>query len=240
MTLEPLPKGFGRTRDALHQLAYFVLSPARYRATGRIGLVATPGGFGTPGFDGRVIRVDGAMIVDSRGDVSGTRPITTIGDATAFVGIEYEELWFPDFGDLLAPVGPGAPLDVDAGASSTLGLMFAFAWEVLAEVRAGSDRSDALTDTQLWPEHFDAAAEGGDEAAGSRASVGLSPGDADHPEPYLYVSPWSKDRAEGPFWNDPAFGGASLSYQRLLGSADPHGDAVDFLETGIGLLSKPV
>ena len=80
----------------------------------------------------------------------------------------------------------------------------------------------------------------GDEAAGSRASVGLSPGDPGHAEPYLYVSPWSKDRAQGSYWNDRVFGGASLSYQRLLDASDPHQEAVDFVETGIRLLSSPV
>ena len=38
------------TRVALHRLASTVIAPTRHRSTGRFGLIATPGGFGTPRF----------------------------------------------------------------------------------------------------------------------------------------------------------------------------------------------
>ena len=63
MNLSPLPETFVGTRDSLHQIAFFVLGPVRYRAEGRMGLQAAPGGFGTPSFDGRIIRVEGDSIV---------------------------------------------------------------------------------------------------------------------------------------------------------------------------------
>jgi len=38
----------------------YVVAPTRYAATGRFGLRSTPDGFGTPAFDGRRIRIEGA------------------------------------------------------------------------------------------------------------------------------------------------------------------------------------
>ena len=67
---------------------------------------------------------------------------------------------------------------------------------------------------QLWPEHFDLSVDLGDEAGGSRATYGASPGDDAHPEPYLYVTPWS-EQPEDPVWNDTAFRGASLALSAL-------------------------
>ena len=76
--LNPLPGGFVETRDSLHQIAFFAMSPARYRVEERMGLRATPGGFGTPEFDGKIARVEGDMLVYvSDGDVA-SRTITSI------------------------------------------------------------------------------------------------------------------------------------------------------------------
>ena len=57
--LKEIPADLVESRDALHQLAFFAVSPARYRAIGRMGLQPTPGGFGTPQFEGQVARVEG-------------------------------------------------------------------------------------------------------------------------------------------------------------------------------------
>lgn len=48
--LRPLPPRYEQTRDRLHELAAQVVSPARERVTGKIGLRYTRGGFGTPFF----------------------------------------------------------------------------------------------------------------------------------------------------------------------------------------------
>ena len=77
---------------------------------------------------------------------------------------------------------------------------FGFGCSVLEELRAGAPDADA-TRCQLWPEHFDLAIELGDADSGARAAYGASPGDAGHPDPYLYVSPWSEPPAD-PHWND--------------------------------------
>ena len=85
----------------------------------------------------------------------------------------------------------------------------------------------APTPPQLWPEHFDVAIELGDEAAGKRATYGASPGDQEHPEPYLYVATWAAP-PEGPLWNATAFGGAELSYGELLAAEDRRAAAHEF------------
>jgi hypothetical protein len=88
---------------------------------------------------------------------------------------------------------------------------------------------------QLWPEHFDPAVELGDPVAGRRASYGASPGDASYPEPYLYVSPWSKDDLVHTYWNA-SFGGAMLGYRDLLAAPDQRLAALGFFEAGRRLL----
>ncbi len=82
-----LPASYDTTRHALHTVAEHVLAKARYLAVGRIGLAAAPGGFATPAFDGRVVRVDGTdLVVD---DAAGERrvPLTTLRAAGELVGV---------------------------------------------------------------------------------------------------------------------------------------------------------
>ncbi len=56
---------------------------------------------------------------------------------------------------------------------------------------------------------------------GRRATYGASPGDENHPGPYLYVSAWDAVDPADPFWNSEFFTGASLPYERLLESRRP-------------------
>jgi hypothetical protein len=84
MELRPLPEGFREAREALHRLAQGVISPARERETGRIGLRATPGGFGTPVFgEGLRVRVDGAELVRESGDGEEREPIDGVDEAAS-------------------------------------------------------------------------------------------------------------------------------------------------------------
>jgi hypothetical protein len=62
--LEELPAGYAATRGTLHTIAETVVSPARERSNGKIGLRYTRDGFGTPFFgDRRQVRVEGAELV---------------------------------------------------------------------------------------------------------------------------------------------------------------------------------
>ena len=88
----------------------------------------------------------------------------------------------------------------------------------------------------LWPEHFDQAFFTNDSNESQRANYGASPGDAGHPEPYLYVGPWAAV-AKHEFWNATHFNGAVLPLSALVGAADPDSAALQFLQTGRALLS---
>ncbi len=229
--LVPLPASFPGARQALHALAEHVVAPARHQANGKIGLRYTRGGFGTPFFGAdRQIRVEGAVLV-IEDEVIGRRQaaITTLGEAAALVGVAAAAstgVFTPT-----TEFDPDRPLTVDPMCSRALGDWFGFCASVLEQVRA--EATDASR-VQLWPEHFDLAVDLGDEGLGRRANYGGSPGDEDHPEPYLYVGPWVAQ--QGGAWNE-AFG-ASLSYTAIVEAPDQRETALAFLRTRRGLLER--
>ena len=223
LPLSPLPPRFAQTRDELHRLAVYVISPAQRLSNGEIILRATPGGFSTFEFDGREIGVDGARLV-----VDGVHhPIGSLNAAARLVGIA------PDVGqqeqfDVPPHGGLDEPLAVDADAARALGGWYAFATDVLDALRAGAEPGEDASIVRIWPEHFDAAIDAGDGAAGRRATYGASPGDRSHPEPYLYASPWA-GRIDA-FFDDPGFKGAARTYAELAAAADPRQAATAFLQ----------
>ena len=209
--IAPPPPGWETTRASLHALAEHVIAPARYAVDERIRLRWLPGGFGTPGFgEGRQIRVEGADLIVVEGGSCRRQPITSCREMAGLVGIARAGL-------------SGAPLPVDPGAVSWLGDFYAFVLAVLEDLRGHVTADEPV----LWPEHFDYAIAAGDEAAGSRANYGGSPGDEHHPEPYLYVGPWVA--REGELWNATGFDGASLALGDLLASEDPRALALEFM-----------
>jgi hypothetical protein len=119
------------------------------------------------------------------------------------------------------------PPQVDQAAASVLGEFYGFACSVLEQLRADEVDGDS-TLVRLWPEGFDIAVELGSEAAGRRANFGASPGDDAHPEPYLYVGPWTAD-VSGELWNATRFKGAELTYSELLEAEDQRRAALDFM-----------
>jgi hypothetical protein len=219
------------TRLGLHRVAAYVVSPARRQATGNeISLVVTPGGFGTPPFgDDERLRVEGTRLVRHRGGRDDAAELTTLRAAAAHAGIEPDVAWAVGF-DIPPPGDLDAPLGIDAAAAARLAAFWALAADALEPLRAQAGPDDAVTAVTLWPEHFDVAIDLGDEAAGLRATYGGSPGDGAHPEPYLYVAPWTT--RDGAFWNDAAFGGASLGEAELRQAVDPLAAAVAFFERG--------
>ncbi len=238
MTLPELPAAFAETRDKLHQLAYFAIAPARYKAVGRMGLRPKPGGFGTPEFDGRIARIEGDLLVhEAEGNVS-SQIVSTIRSAARFFGVEYEEVWFADFKDLLAPANPDVELSLDVPGVTAVAELFAFGAEVLGRLQGYGLPDDEVSEIQIWPEHFDVAIEMGVEERGQKASFGASPGDPAHPEPYVYVSAWGEIDRSNRFWNDQAFNGASLGYQRLVDDADPVTTTLAFMLEGHRILHQ--
>lgn len=97
---------------------------------------------------------------------------------------------------------------------------------MLEELRAeAADRELAPAAVQLWPEHFDIGVDFGSEDG--RANYGASPGDEGHPEPYLYVGPWTATPS-GELWNAEGFPGAEMAYADLLAAEDRRGAALEF------------
>lgn len=243
--MNPLPPigdadALARTRLAWHTLAEHVLAAARYRATGRIGLRATPGGFGTPPYDidgePEELQVVGRDLLIQRSGATITVPLTTVGHAASAVGISPgapADVYQP-----ATPFYPDAPLDIDADAALALGAWFDVTWAALEELRASAPEQDGAAAVQLWPEHFDAATELGNKGRGTRGTFGASPGDEPHPMPYLYVTHWA-DVGDDTYWNDTSFPGASLRYEALRRSDDPMATALAFYREGRARLNGP-
>jgi hypothetical protein len=122
--------------------------------------------------------------------------------------------------------------DIEAGvdelAASALGDYYGFATSVLEALRAAHADLDPSR-VQLWPEHFDVSLELGGESEGRRAGYGASPGDEQHPEPYLYVAPWGEVPG-GPRWQAHGFAGAELDYRELLEAEDQRALALGFFD----------
>jgi hypothetical protein len=234
--LQPLssPEAFTTTRDSWHALAEHVICGVRHRATGKIGLRFVRGGFGTPFFgENEAVRVVGGGVVHSIGDDQDRAPITTLGNAGVYLRVP---VGVPD--QLFKPVtdgDPGRSLPIDSEAAVALADWFGFATSVLAQLRVDC-ASGAPSLVQLWPEHFDLSIDAGDEASGRRATFGASPGDAEHAEPYLYVSVWQPERVnrDDVYWNEPF--GASMPYAALLRASDQRAAALQFFRTGSRLL----
>jgi hypothetical protein len=237
--LLPVPEQLVSTRLALHRLAEQVISPAREQATGRIGLRSTPGGFGTPVFaEGIQIRVLGGQLIVQQAGRERSAPITTLADMAKHVGREL----------LARPVTDTVSLNVDPGASAFLGNWYGFGASVLEALLANANANSNASDgdgarerlepslVQLWPEHFDIALEFGAERDGQRAAYGASPGDEQHPEPYLYVAPWNSV-PPGELWRATAFAGAELPYVELLKAENRRETALTFFGERLAALT---
>ena len=226
------------TRIAWHSLAEHVLARALHDVTGRIGLRVTPDGYGTPPYDRggqrEALHVVGNELRVARGDVTVAHPLTTLGDAAKAAGIEpgAPANVYPS----VTPFDPDAPLAIDVDAARVLSTWFELGWSVLEELRLLAGNEAAPSTLTLWPEHFDAAIELGREDLGERGTFGVSPGDAEHPEPYLYVTHWT-DVPDDRYWNDTAFAGASMPYATVANATSAHGTTLDFFRAGLTRLS---
>jgi len=220
--LGPAPHGLGPTRAALHRLAEKLISPTRERATGKIGLRYTMGGFGTPFFGEDVqLRISGDLLTVQAGRHAREGRLTTLEEAARLIGSGLTGF---------EPAPEDEPLAIDVPASRFVGDWVGFAASVLEQLRAEAVPEHEPSRVQIWPEHFDTALELGSEAQGRRAAYGCSPGDEAHPEPYLYVAPWSAT-PEGELWRADGFSGADLPYRALLESEDQRAEALSFFRT---------
>ena len=228
--LPAVPAGYPASRDAYHRLAYGVVAEARRAANTKFGLRYTRGGFGTPFFgDDEQVRVEGTQLIRQRAGEAEAIEITTLRAAADFVGVEpgteAAEHDSPELGDL------DETLAVNAETGAFLGQWFGLAWAVIEELRLTPGAHD-VERTQLWPGHFDPAIAMGDAEAGGRATYGMSPGDHNHDEPYLYVGAWGDVDRDDPYWNETTFNGASMSFAELAEAPDPYVAALTFFRKG--------
>jgi hypothetical protein len=226
--LEPVPGTLGVTRAGLHRVAERVISPVRQRANGKIGLRWTQGGFGTPFFGADAqVRVDGGELVINAGGDERRGPLTTVRDAATAIGFDLKGA---------DEQHAATPLEIDAAASRFVCDWFGFVTSALEQLRAEARAEAEPSRVQIWPEHFDASVEIGNEQTGERVGFGGSPGDETHPEPYLYVTPWSA-QPEGELWQARGFQGAELGYAELLAAPDQRAAALEFFRARLAALS---
>ncbi|MXV87604.1 MAG: hypothetical protein F4117_05620 [Acidimicrobiales bacterium] len=234
--LAELPDHYIASVEDYHRLAYAVLGEARWAATGRFGLRSLDRGFGTPVFEvtmGRAgemecqVWVDGDELFATEGGVERAMPVTTLSAAAKFAGVlpgtEAREHDSPELGSV------DRWLRVSPEMGAHLAAWFRLGKHALGQLRDLPDATEP-DEIQLWPGHFDIATAVGD--ADARATYGLSPGDAAHPFPYAYVGPWGEVDRSDPYWNDTAFGGASLPYSEIVSAADPASTVFEFLYAG--------
>jgi hypothetical protein len=240
--LGALPVGLSETRASLHRVAAHILARARHAETGRLDLVPTPAGFGTPAFgpNHTVLRVSGTFLVVERTLTSGGTTHSMVLDGASlaevseFVGLTLD----PGFsvGHDTPPFDPMEALHIDASATVAIGVWFAFASgliDVVTSLRPGSD----IDRLRLWPEHFDLGL-AMDAASTARVNIGASPGDDEIDEPYLYLAPWGDARPGGVpdgYWN--ASFGAVLTHGDVVGSPDATTAALRFWRAGLDAFS---
>ncbi|HSL25038.1 MAG TPA: hypothetical protein VLA54_02065, partial [Acidimicrobiia bacterium] len=119
--LTELPHGYAETVLDLNQVAFHALAPARYAASGKVGLRYTAGGFGTPFFGpDRQVRLEGTELVIQTRTGARAESLTTLRKAAEFLGVEYRVEWGPTGHDPPAPIDPDRPLQVTAGAVAAI------------------------------------------------------------------------------------------------------------------------
>ena len=195
------------TRRSLHAVAEQLLAGPQYRERGTIRLRITPGGFAQ--LTGPW-RVEGAELVGALDTGPVRVPLTgTVAEVAAAAGIEpgVPEGLYPDHADLGADGG----LAVDTDALSLLAGWF-------ERGDAGLRAFAPDVEPVLWPEHFDLGITVGE------VNYGVSPGDANEPEPYAYIGPWTP--RTGGFWNAP-FGAI-----RAMDEVSAVDDLVEFFAEG--------
>lgn len=234
MTLTVPPPNYVDTRDALHRVARYVITPRRQEIDGRERLMQLPGGFGTPtlGNDTQM-RIDGANLVVRTGPQTVSEPISTLRRAGELIGVKPNDATaepdIPQMGDL------DETLAVDTVAATYLGRWFEYTWAVLSaliEDEASTEPSEIV----LWSHHLDPAIELLSDDR--KASYGGSAGDGSIAEPYLYVAPWAGVEVNpGPYWNAEGYTGATLRVSELAIGDDPIEAGLSFLRHGRDLLA---
>jgi hypothetical protein len=215
-----MPAGLATTRAGLHQVAEHILAAALHAETGEITLIPSPGGFRTPPFgtDRRFLAVNGAeLVVGSTGNSRRTA-LTTLRAVAEFAGITPgppAEVYRP-----ATPLDLDEPLTIDPAAARVLADWYQLGQQALRGF-AAEITEDQPTAAVLWPEHFDLGITAGP------INYGVSPGDTQVADPYLYVGPH-----DGPPSGDPAFWNAPFGAVRTIDQIGAAADAAAFFRDG--------
>jgi hypothetical protein len=214
------PARLAVTRAGLHRVAEHILAAARYAATGRIGLMPSPVGFGTPPFgaDGTFIAVEGTELVVGGAGGARRTALTTIRAAAEFAGVTPgapAQVYRP-----ATPLNLDEPLMIDPDAARLLAAWYRLGAQAMSRLAAEvpGDKPGAAV---LWPEHFDVGMTVGG------INYGASPGDDHIPDPYLYVGPH-----DGPPPGDPAFWNAPFGAARTFRQIGTVAEATAFFHDG--------
>jgi hypothetical protein len=180
------------------------------------------------------------LLLDEEGEILRELPLEgrTLAEAYGWVKAEVEALLGRPLEQPLErteglpehPVAGGAPFAFpNLAAPAELARYFADADRLL---RGIEERNPGASPVRCWPHHFDLATlialdPGADPEEARSIGVGLSPGDGDRSEPYLYVLPWPKPPREQP--ELPALDGGGWNTGDWVGAVM---EAADF--TGAG------
>jgi hypothetical protein len=198
------------TRDGWHRVAEHVLAAGQFAAAGTIRLRPRPGGFSTTaGVGDRQLAVVGDELLVIRGGSVRSERLHTLAGAARFAGVE---LGLRGSYPPSTSADPDAPLRIDPTAARRLA-----DWWALGEaaLRRFAEQVGQPMEPVLWPEHLDLG------VAIEAVNYGCSPGDAEMPEPYLYVGPHEGPPSDHAFWNT-SFG-ATAAASRIRDLADTAG-----------------
>jgi len=235
MTLTTTPPLFTETRNSLHRVARYVVTPRRQKVDGRERLIQLPGGFGTPVLgDDTQMRIEGTELVFVDGGTETREPITSLRQVGDLVGIAPSDHTakpdIPQMGDI------DEQLNLDDESARFLARWYQFGSAVLGQLREDEESLNA-TEIVIWSHHLDPSIELFADA--QTASLGASAGDGAIDEPYLYITPWSTEGlSPGDYWNAESFFGSAVTISQLVASGDPLGTAIAFFRTGRELLAQ--
>lgn len=201
------PGVLAATRTSWHRMAEHVLAAGQFAASGTIRLRPHPGGFATTvGLGDRQLAVVGDELLVIRGNSTSSEPLTTLGRAADFAGVE---LGLRGSYPPSTAADPDALLPVDLAAAHSLADWFALGEAALRRFAAELGQH---MEPVLWPEHLDLG------LVLDQVNYGCSPGDAAMPEPYVYVGPHEGPPSGHEFWNT-SFG-ATAGASRFRDDAD--------------------
>ena len=126
------------------------------------------------------------------------------------------------------PLNLDEPLMIDPGAARLLAGWYQLGAQAMSRL-AAEIPDDEPGPVALWPEHFDLGITAGP------INYGVSPGDAQVADPYLYVGPY-----DGPPSGDPAFWNAPFGAVRTIDQIGAAADAAAFFRDGRArVLARP-